>query len=345
MGNELTTFETLIKEAEMQVNRHKVYENKKFRPKDLSGALISIMDELGIPEDALELSGTFKARNGEMETREIDLSYLAAIRDFEGQITAISLSYPTDLIKGHSKDNSISFCSFEEGILLNVCTNNFPSIQNIMNKLEDQLKLVERLEKPQGKTKSTPVERVERKADTIEIKTHRVRVERKAAVMESEAEIMESTIINHEFSKSPSCFLAYRFNARVKFLAPELSRFLTLLDIKVVSGLGNERRRAAGKGSAQVKYGYDFFIYLITQDDEDTWTKDELSLDYGEGVPVIILVEKGSKTGKEILGGHEYIEFDGDHIGDTFIAILEAINFMKDQKKLAVDQQSGLPED
>jgi hypothetical protein len=56
-------------------------------------------------------------------------------------------------------------------------------------------------------------------------------------------------------------------------------------------------------------------------------------------------VEKGSKTGKEILGDHEYIEFDGNHIGDTFIAILEAINFMKDQKELAIDQQSGLPED
>ena len=139
--------------------------------------------------------------------------------------------------------------------------------------------------------------------------------------------------------------MAYRFNARVKFLAPELSRFLTLLDIKVVSGLGNERRRTAEKGSGRQKSGYDFFIYLITQDDEDTWTKDDLALAYGEGVPVIILMEKGSKTGKEILGGHEYIEFDPDHIGDTFIAILEAINFMKDQKGLAAGQQSGSPED
>ena len=50
-----------------------------------------------------------------------------------------------------------------------------------------------------------------------------------------------------------------------------------------------------------------------------------------------MLVEKGSKAGREILGGREYIEFDADHIGDTFIAILEAINFIKDQKKLAGD--------
>lgn len=304
----------------MQVSRHKVYESKKFRPKDISGALISIMDELGIPEDTLEITGTFKARSGETEKKSITLSDLAAVRDFEGQTNAIMVSYPTDLIKGNSKDNSITFCNYEEGILVNISTNNFPSIQSIMDKLEDQLKLVERLEEPQGKSKTAPVER------------------------KAEIEIMETTNISHEFSKSPSCFLAYRFNARVKFLAPELSRFLTLLDIKVVSGLGNERRSTAGKGSARTKSGYDFFIYLITQDDENTWTKEDLALAYGEGVPVIILVEKGSKTGKEILGNHEYIEFDPDHIGDTFISILEAINFMKDQK-LAVDQQSDLPEE
>jgi len=303
----------------MQVNRHKVYENKKFRPKDLSNALISIMDELNIPEDAIVLSGTFRARNGETESKEIDLSDLAAIRDFEGQTSAINLSYPTDLIKGHKKDNSISFCSYEGDILLNVCTNNFPSIQSIMDKLEDQLKLNERPEKIQSKRSLSP--------------------------FEGKAETKETTSTSPEISKSASCFLSYRFNARVKFLAPELSRFLTLLDIKVVSGIGYERRRVARKVSGHPKSGYDFFIYLITQDDEDTWTEDELALAYGEGVPVIILVEKGSKTGKEIIGGHEYIEFDGDHIGDTFIAILEAINFIKDQKELAVDQQSGLPED
>ncbi len=304
----------------MEVNRQKVYENKKFRPKDISNALISIMDELGIPEDAIELSGTFRARNGETESKEIDLSDLAAIRDFEGQTSAINLSYPTDLIKGRKKDNSISFSSYEGDILLNVCTNNFPSIQGIIEKLEDQLKLTERLEKPQGKSTLAPFEG---KAGTKETTS-------------------ASKNTSPEISKSSSCFLSYRFNARVKFLAPELSRFLTLLDIKVVSGVGYERQRVAGKVSGRQKSGYDFLIYLITQDDEGTWSEDELALAYGEGVPVIILLEKGSKTGNEILGGHEYIEFDGDHIGDTFIAILEAINFIKDQKELAGEQQSGL---
>ena len=307
----------------MQVNRHKVFENKKFRPKDISGALISIMDELGIPDDAIEISGTFKARSGETESKKIPLSDLAAIRDFEGQTTAVVVSYPTDLIKGDSKDNSITFCNYEGGILVNVCTNNFPSIQNIMDRLEGQLKLIEMPEKPQ------------RRHDD--------------ELLEGKAETKESTNINTgartEIGKSASCFLSYRFNARVKFLAPELSRFLTLLDIKVVSGMGSEQRSAAGKASGSPKSGYNFFIYLITQDDEGTWTKDELASAYGEGVPVIMLVEKGSKTGKEIFGGREYIEFDADHIGDTFIAILEAINFMKDQKNMAGVSQSGLPED
>ena len=111
------------------------------------------MDELGIPEDAIEISGTFRARNGGLENKEITLSDLASIRDFEGQTSAISLAYPTDLIKGNRKDNSISFCSYEGGILVNVCTNNFPSIQSIMDKLQDQLKLIEIPEKPQGQAR------------------------------------------------------------------------------------------------------------------------------------------------------------------------------------------------
>ena len=152
----------------MQVNRHKVFENKKFRPKDISGALISIMDELGIPDDAIEISGTFKARSGETESKKIALSDLAAIRDFEGQTTAVVVSYPTDLIKGDSKDNSITFCNYEGGILVNVCTNNFPSIQSIMDKLEGQLKLIEMPEKPQRRRGDELLEgKAENKESTI----------------------------------------------------------------------------------------------------------------------------------------------------------------------------------
>ncbi len=332
----------------MQVSRHKVYENKKFRPKDISGVLVSIMDELGVPEDALEITGTFKAKSGATERRSMDLSDLAAVRDFEGQTNAIMVSYPTDLIKANTKDNAITFCNYEDGILVNVSTTNFPSIQSIMDKIEDQLKLVERLGKPIGKSKNISVERAERverteRPEKVERTERSERVERDER--KAEIEIMESTISNREFSKSPSCFLAYRFNARVKFLAPEVSRFLTLMDIKVVSGLGNERRSAARKVSGHQKSSYDFFIYLITQDDESTWTKEDLALAFSEGVPVIILMEKGAKAGKEIIGGHEYIEFDPDHIGDTFIAILEAINFMKDQRVQDNDQQSSLPDD
>jgi hypothetical protein len=330
----------------MQVSRHKVYENKKFRPKDISGVLVSIMDELGVPEDALEITGTFKARSGATEKRSMDLSDLAAVRDFEGQTNAIMVSYPTDLIKANTKDNAITFCNYEGGILVNVSTTNFPSIQSIMDKIEDQLKLVERLGKPIGKSKNTSAERAER-VERAERSERPDRIERPERIERDERKveiIMESAISNHEFSKSPSCFLAYRFNARVKSLAPELSRFLTLLDIKIVSGLGNERRRSAGKGAARVKPGYDFFIYLITQDDESTWTKDDLALAFSEGVPVIILMEKGAKAGKEIIGGHEYIEFDPDHIGDTFISILEAINFMKD-RQIESDQQADDEED
>lgn len=62
------------------------------------------------------------------------------------------------------------------------------------------------------------------------------------------------------------------------------------------------------------------------------WTRDELVVSFSSGVPVIILVEKGSTFEKGLIGYWEYIEFDGEHIGDTFISILEAIDFLKEQK-------------
>ena len=77
-------------------------------------------------------------------------------------------------------------------------------------------------------------------------------------------------------------------------------------------------------------------MYLITKDGESTWTRDELAVAFGEGDPVIILLECGAEIGKGLLGDWEYIEFEGDHIGDTFIAILEALDYMKDQKMRAL---------
>lgn len=309
----------------MQVNRHKAYEGKKFRSKEISNTLIAIMDEMNIPEDAIAITGTYKNRSGEAVTKEISLTDLSAIRDFEGQISGISMAYPTDLIKSRNKDNTISFSDYEGAIMLSVSSDNFPAIQNIMDKIEEQLKLTEILEKPQRKTAS------------------------KLAPFEGNVPIEESApvLVNRrqEIYKSSSCFLSYRFHARAKSYAPELSRFLTLIDIKVISGVGYERRRVAGKASGRQKSNYDFFIYLITQEDESTWTKDELTSAYDEGVPVIILLEKGVNIGREIIGSHEYVEFDGDHIGDTFIAILEAINFMRDQGAIASNQQSDAPED
>lgn len=307
----------------MQVSRHKVFENKKFRPKDISGVLISIMDELGIPEDAIAVSGTFRAGNGETENRKIALSDLAAVRDFEGQTAAVVVSYPTDLIKGDSKDNAITICNYEGGILVNVCTNNFPSIQSIMDRLEGQLKLIEMPEKLQR-----------RRSDELP-----------GAEAETGAGAGISAGRSPETGRSVNCFLSYRFNARVKFLAPELSRFLTLLDIRVVSGMGSGQRPANGKAAGLPKSGFDFFIYLITAGDEGAWPKDEIAAACAGGVPVIVLVEKGSKAGGEIPGGREFIEFDADHIGDTFIAVLEAINFIKDQKKPVKVPQSGSPAD
>ena len=144
-----------------------------------------------------------------------------------------------------------------------------------------------------------------------------------------------------ELSRQLSCFLSYRFNSRSKALALELSRFLSLLNVKVVSGMGYEPRRITEKVTERLKLGHDFLVYLITKDGESMWTRDELVMSFGSGVPVIILVEKSTIFEKGLLGDWEYVEFDGDHIGDTFISILEAIDFLREQKTRSLFQPAA----
>lgn len=300
----------------MEIVRHKLYENKKFQPGDILNTFISILDEIGVPKSAIRLSGSFRYGDGGTVRKEISFPELELICNFNGETNSISLSYPTDIKRDYNKDNSIILSSFQGGILLNVSTTTSSSIQSIMDKLEGQLKLEEMSERQYPKTID--------------------------ANLEARVETLENKIL--ELSKSPSCFLSYRFHVRGKALALELSRFLSLLNIKVVSGLGYEPRRVTEKVLNRLKSGHDFFVYLITKDGESTWTRDELAVAFGEGVPVIILVECGAEIGKGLLGDWEYIEFDGDHIGDTFIAILEALDYMKDQKVRGFGQQLGAPD-
>lgn len=294
----------------MQTTRYKTCKNASFNPGELRRAFALIMTELGISEAAARVSAEFRYGDDGNVKKDITFIDLELITDFSNNMNSVCLQFASDGSRLYDKNNFVIMSQFQGGILLNISSENSSTPEMILNILEKELKLVE-MPKPEYK----PF---------------------KDAELEARVEILESKI--QELSRQLSCFLSYRFNARGKAMALELSRFLSLLNIKVVSGMGYEPRRITEKVTARLKSGHDFLIYLITKDGESMWTRDELIVSFGSGVPVIILVEKGTSFEKGLLSDWEYVEFDGDHIGDTFISILEAIDFLKEQKMRSLVQ-------
>lgn len=288
----------------MQATRHKTCKNTSFKPGELRRAFESIMAEIGISEAVARVSAEYRYGDDGNVKKDITFSDLELITDFSNNVTSVSLQFPSDINRQYDKNNFVSLSAFGGGILINTSSENTSTPDTILTILEGALKLIE-MPKPEFKQNND-------------------------AELEARVEILEAKI--QELSRQLSCFLSYRFNTKGKTIALELSRFLSLLDIKVVSGMGYEPRRITEKVTERLKLGHDFLIYLITKDGESMWTRDELVVSFSSGVPVIILVEKGSIFEKGLLGDWEYVEFDGDHIGDTFVSILEAIDFLKEQK-------------
>ena len=124
------------------------------------------------------------------------------------------------------------------------------------------------------------------------------------------------------------CFISYRFNPKSKALVLELTRFLELLNVDVITGLGYEPRKVSEKVLSRLE-NIDFAIYLITDEGESTWIRDELAVSIGKGYNIIPLVENNAKMENGILGDWEYVPYETNHIGDTFISLIEAINFIR----------------
>lgn len=128
------------------------------------------------------------------------------------------------------------------------------------------------------------------------------------------------------------CFISYRFNPKSKALVLELTRFLQLLNVNVITGAGYEPRKISEKVLSCLD-NIDFAIYLVTDDGESMWIRDELGVSIGKGCTIIPLVENNVRMENGILGDWEYVTFETNHIGDTFISLIEAINFIRKQKK------------
>jgi len=74
-------------------------------------------------------------------------------------------------------------------------------------------------------------------------------------------------------------------------------------------------------------------VLIVTEEGESIWTRDEANRLWNEGKYVIVLVFKGALFTKGLQGDLEWIPFIEGHISDTFIKLLEGIQFI--QGKLA----------
>ena len=129
-----------------------------------------------------------------------------------------------------------------------------------------------------------------------------------------------------------TCFISLRFDEKSKELLKKLKKFLTLLDIEVITGLEYQPRRISEKVSEKLNLDIDFLIYIITNEGESFWTRDEIAIGYAKDYYAIPLVEKGAKFNSGIFGDLEYIDFSEGCIEKTFIKILEGIKYIKDVK-------------
>ena len=126
------------------------------------------------------------------------------------------------------------------------------------------------------------------------------------------------------------CFISYRFaDPVVKQIIDELTQFLSLIGVEATSGAGYEPRSIQDKVAERIRKNSDFTILLIDKNGESFWTRDEIGMAKSIGSSIIPVVENGADFFKGIYGDLEYIPFESGHIGDTFVKILQAIEYIK----------------
>ena len=153
----------------------------------------------------------------------------------------------------------------------------------------------------------------------------------------SRREISERLAVLERIVLGPSrtlrCFLSYRFTPENEDPARRLRDFLTLLGIDVVTGNTYEPRPVSQKVIERLKDDLDFVVLLIGQDGESFWTRDEIAAAKQKMIPLVPIVEEGMNFSSGLYGDLEYITYSKGHIGDSFLKVLEAVKYVRQQRK------------
>lgn len=129
------------------------------------------------------------------------------------------------------------------------------------------------------------------------------------------------------------CFLSYRFTAENEEPARKLHSFLIRLGIDVVTGDTYEPRPVSQKIMGRLKDDLDFIVMLAGGDGESFWTRDEIATANHKMIPLVPVIEDGVKFEPGLFGDIECVPYAKGHIGDSFLKVLEAVKYIREQHK------------
>lgn len=138
------------------------------------------------------------------------------------------------------------------------------------------------------------------------------------------------------------CFLFFRFGSEDESVAAQVERYLRLQGVEVLTGRSYEPRRVEDKVRARLARTLDFVVYLLTSSGDSAWLRDEVAEARTAQIPVIPLVEEGVQFEQGLFGNVEYIPYSQGHVGDVWISLTEALEFIRALRRRAVGADNGL---
>lgn len=287
----------------MSVALHGTYKQRTFEPGVLAKAFRATMDKAGIPfDEKFKFEARYRLGEAGSENRELTIAQIGAITQLQHE--------PREVVFGYTNPDKsidiIEISGFADELRVAVQSGTAERAAVLKNSFESLLGL-------------HPKETLVRKDLAKEIGAIGKRLDHLETVLAAPRRLR--------------CFISYRFAESSKVYIQELSRFLELHDIDVVTGATYEPRRVSDKVLDRLSGANDILVYLITNTGESAWTRDEVALSKGKGAYVIPLLERGAKMERGLLSDLEYIRFEKGHISDTFIGILEAVRFVLSKKR------------
>ncbi len=139
-------------------------------------------------------------------------------------------------------------------------------------------------------------------------------------------------------------FVSYPFDSeQTEAYARQVEGFLQALNVRVVTARLYEPRPIQEKVGDLLANPFDLIVLIVAGKGESAWTRDEIAAATAKGAFVVPLVERPLKFERGLLGDLERLEFDAGHIGDTFVALAEAVRFTRDRVVDRTDYEEEEP--